>query len=112
MKILTLGVSSRAASRRRLAGALAGQSQGEFIMFTSVELLWKVLTAKRWEILRLMAGEGEMSIREVARRAQRDVKSVHGDVTALIDAGVIERVGHGVRFRYDAVHVVFTLKAA
>src|SRR6185312_10997786 len=48
MKTVTLGVSSRAASKRRLAGALAGQAQGEFIAFASVELLWKVLTAKRW----------------------------------------------------------------
>lgn len=112
MKTVTLGVSSRAASKRRLAGALAGKAQGEFITFATVELLWKVLTAKRWEILRVMAGEGKLSIREVARRVQRDVKSAHGDVTALIDAGVIERTEQGVQFPYDAVHVDFTLVAA
>jgi predicted transcriptional regulator len=112
MKTVTLGVSSRAASKRRLAGALAGQAQGEFIAFASVELLWKVLTAKRWEILRALTGQGELSNREVARRAGRDVKSVHGDVTALIDAGVLDRGKQGVCFPYDAVHVEFTLKAA
>ncbi len=68
MKTVTLGVSSRAASKRRLAGALAGQAQGEFIAFASVELLWKVLTAKRWEILRALTGQDELSIRERARR--------------------------------------------
>ena len=112
MKTVTLGVSSRAASKRRLAGALDGQAQGEFIAFATVELLWRVLTAKRWEILRAMTGQGELSIREVARRVERDVKSVHGDVTALIDAGVLERTAQGVCFPYDAVHVDFTLKAA
>ncbi len=112
MKTITLGVSSRAASKRRLAGALAGQAQGEFIAFASVELLWKVLTVKRWEILRALTGQGELSIREVARRVGRDVKSVHGDVTALIDAGVLDRGKQGVCFPYDTVHVEFTLKAA
>lgn len=59
-----------------------------------------------------MTGQGELSIREVGRRVQRDVKSVHGDVTALIEAGVIERTEQGVQFPYDEVHVDFTLKAA
>jgi predicted transcriptional regulator len=112
MKTVTLGVSSRAASKRRLARALAGDAQGEFITFASVDLLWKVLSVKRWEILHTMTGQGELSIREVARRVQRDVKSVHGDVKALVDVGVVERTERGVLFPYDAVHVDFTLKAA
>ncbi len=29
-----------------------------------------------------------MTIREVARRAERDVKAVHGDIQALLNAGV------------------------
>jgi hypothetical protein len=33
-------------------------------------------------------------------------------VTALLDAGVLERSARGVLFPYDAVHVDFTLKAA
>jgi predicted transcriptional regulator len=56
-----------------------------------LELLWKVLTAKRWEVLKVMAGQGPLTIREVARRVERDVKAVHGDAHALIDAGLLER---------------------
>jgi hypothetical protein len=38
---------------------------------------------------------------------------VHGDVHALLEAGVIDRTGEGlVVFPYDAVHVDFMLKAA
>ncbi len=36
------------------------------IRFASAELLWQVLTAKRWEILKAMTGAGALSIREVA----------------------------------------------
>ena len=112
MKTVTLGISSRARVEKRMASAFRGQAQGAFISFPSVELLWKVLTAKRWEILHAMAGQGPLSIRAVAKRVDRDVKAVHGDVTALAAAGVIVRTARGVEFPFDAVHVDFTLKAA
>ena len=112
MKTVTLGVASVEATKRRMAAAFHGEAQGTFISFTSIELLWKVLTAKRWEILHAMTGQGELAIREVARRVGRDVKAVHGDVVALLHAGVLERSGAGVVFPYDAVHVDFTLGKA
>lgn len=83
------------------------------ISFASPELLWRVLTVRRWEILKAMCGVGALSIREVARRVGRDVKAVHGDIKALLGAGVIEHAeGGGVVFRYDAVKVEFLLEAA
>lgn len=83
------------------------------ISFASPELLWKVLTAKRWELLKVLCGAGPVSIREAARRVNRDVKAVHSDVTALLDAGVLDRVeGAGIVFPYEAVKVEFLLQAA
>jgi predicted transcriptional regulator len=83
------------------------------ISFAAPELLWKVLTAKRWELLKVMCGAGPMSIREAARRVGRDVKAVHGDITALLNAGVLEReAGGGIIFPFDAVKVEFLLQAA
>ena len=83
------------------------------ISFASPELLWAVLTAKRWELLKALCGAGPVSIREVARRVGRDVKAVHGDVTALLNAGLLDRTESGaIEFAYDAVKVEFMLKAA
>ena len=83
------------------------------ISFASPELLWKVLTAKRLELLKALCGAGPVSIREAARRAERDVKAVHGDVTALLDAGVLDRTGDGrIVFPYEAVKVEFVLAVA
>ena len=82
------------------------------ISFETPELLWQVLTAKRWEILKIMAGAGVLAIREVARRIERDVKAVHGDIHALLHAGILEKTASGVIFPYDAIHVDFMLKAA
>lgn len=83
------------------------------ISFASPELLWQVLTAKRWALLKMLCGAEPMSIREAARRVNRDIKAVHGDVTALLKAGVLERIeGRGIVFPFDAVKIEFLLQAA
>lgn len=51
-------------------------------------------------------------IRDVARGVDRDVKGVYGDVTALLEAGVLDRAeGGGIVFPHDAVKVEFMLQA-
>lgn len=83
------------------------------IGFATPELLWQVLTAKRWQLLKALCGAGPVSIREAARRVGRDVKAVHGDVTALLNAGLLTRTpAGGIEFPYEAVKVEFMLQAA
>lgn len=113
MKTVTLSVADRQAVKQRAIDAFAGKRRGAHISFASADLLWKVLTAKRWELLKAMAGGGAMTLREAARRAERDVKGVHGDVHALLAAGVLRKTVDGrIEFPFDAVHVDFVLKAA
>lgn len=113
MKTVTLEVAPREEVTRRALEAFRGKKQRARISFATPELLWKVLTAKRWEVLKAMAGQGPLTIREVARRVERDVKAVHGDVHALIDAGLLERTeANRVTFPFDAIRVEFTLRAA
>lgn len=112
MNIVTLSVASREAVDARALAAFEGKAQGAHYSFGSPDLLWQTLTRKRWELLQAMTGQGAMSIREAARRVGRDVKAVHGDVQALLAAGVIDRSGRGIVFPYDAVHVDFMLTKA
>jgi predicted transcriptional regulator len=113
MSTVTLRISSIEDARARTTRAFAGQPQGAFISFPTVELLWKVITPRRWELLRQLAGAGPVSIREAARRVGRDVKSVHAEVQALLRAGILDRTDdRRIVFPYDAVHVDFTLHAA
>jgi predicted transcriptional regulator len=110
---VTIGIADLDDTKSRMLRAFAGHEQGAFITFPTVELLWKVITPKRWELLRAMAGAGPLAIREVARRVGRDVKSVHGYVSALLRAGVVERTEDGrVVLPYDEIHVDFVLRAA
>ena len=83
------------------------------ISFATPELLWSVLTAKRWKLLKALCGVGPVSMREAARRVGRDVKAVHTDATALLLAGVLDRTPEGrIEFPYEAVKVEFVLQAA
>lgn len=113
MRTVTLTVAKREAVTRRALEAFSGKRRGAHISFASADLLWKVLTAKRWGLLKAMTGGGALTLREAARRAGRDVKAVHGDVHALLAAGVLRRNANGkIEFPFDAVHVDFMLKAA
>lgn len=98
---------------KRFLRAFDGESQGNFISFESPELLFKVISGKRLELLKVMTGAGPMTIREAARRMKRDVKAVHGDVQALLKAGIVQKTDKGlILFPFDAIHVDFILKAA
>jgi predicted transcriptional regulator len=83
------------------------------IGFETWELMHKVLSPKRLDVIRAMAGAGPLSIREIARRVGRDFKGVHSDVSLLLKAGVVDKAESGkLIFPYDKIHVDFEVSAA
>jgi predicted transcriptional regulator len=113
MKMVTLQVSTLEEVKRRARDAFKGKKRGSHISFATPELLFRLLTAKRWELIRALTGAGAVTIREAARRVKRDVKAVHGDIHALLNAGVLQKTADGlVIFPYDAVRVDVMLHAA
>lgn len=78
--------------------------------FESLEGAWQLLNARRWAILRAMAGQGPLSIRAIARRVERDVRGVHSDVRALHLSGVIDKTPDGrMILPYDVIRLDLTL---
>jgi predicted transcriptional regulator len=113
MKTVTLKIASRETVDRQALDAFKGRKQGARISFATPELLFKLLTTKRWELIRAMAGAGPMSIREAARRVNRDVKAVHADVQTLLGGGILRKTKDGrIEFPFDAIHVDVVLHAA
>jgi len=77
--------------------------------FDNLEAAWQLLSPKRWAILRTMAGQGPLAIREIARRVGRDVRAVHSDVRALHLSGVIDKAPDGrMALPYDVIRLDFT----
>lgn len=61
----------------------------------------------------MLRGQGAISLRELARRVERDVKRVHEDVQELLELGLVERGdGGGVICPFGTVHIDMELRAA
>jgi predicted transcriptional regulator len=98
------------AGRRALAGEMVEASPS--INFATYDDMHRVLAPSRLAIVKALAGQSALSIREVARRVNRDVQAVHRDVTTLINAGVIDRTADGIEFPYDRLHFEYDVSAA
>jgi len=93
--------------------AKSGRTQQATFSYASPELLFSEISPKRWGVLEAMSGAGELSLREVARRLERDVKSVHRDVHVLLEIGLLEKTEIGkIVCPFDKVRVDFTLAQA
>ncbi len=92
---------------------VTGTYQGEVLNFESPAHFFGQLSEKRWEIVRAAQGQGELSVRELARTVGRDVKRVHEDVLILAELGMLERTANGgVLCPYTSMHIDMYLKAA
>ncbi|OON40960.1 glycosyl transferase family 1 [Izhakiella australiensis] len=114
MTTLHISVTTIDEISSRYAAAWDGDksARGHFLSFLSWESLHDTLSPNRMNIINAMTGAGELSIREVARRVNRDVRAVHSDITKLITQGVIDKGESGIVFPYDDIHFDFTLGKA
>jgi predicted transcriptional regulator len=112
MNTLELGVRPLAAALEDFDSAWkqGRASPRARIDFASPELLLEVLRNRRLDLLRALVGAGPVSLREIARRTRRDVKAVHRDVHALLQAGLLEKTAAGrIEFPYGRIHVDFAI---
>ena len=92
--------------------AKADAYQGEVLNFETPAQFFGQLSEKRWDIVRAAQGQGEMSVRELARVVDRDVKRVHDDIVILAKLGLLERnEGGGVSCPYTSMHIDMYLQA-
>jgi predicted transcriptional regulator len=110
---ITLQPDWKGALRAMAPAAKSKQYQGEVLNFESPGHFFGQLTEKRWEIARAAQGKGELSVRELARLVERDVKRVHEDVGILANLGLLERTDSGgVVCPYTSMHINMYMKAA
>ena len=83
--------------KKALRGKAVSDSKRAVITVASWEVLGKVLSARRLELLARIPVLKPKSIAALARSLKRDVKNVHADVTFLADLGLIELRAGGRR---------------
>lgn len=107
MNILMIEVATDEEFNARIVQAVernAPQPPGYF--FDTEEALLDTLTGNRFAILKALAGAGPIGVRELARRAGRDVRAVHADAQRLASIGLIDKTEDGkLHFPYDGVHI-------
>ena len=110
---ITLQPDWKAAIRAVGVAAKADTYQGEVLNFATPAQFFGKLSDKRWAIIRAAQGKGEMSVRELARVVDRDVKRVHDDIVILAELGLLERTeGGGVNCPFSSMHIDMYLQAA
>ncbi len=103
---ITLSPDWGAALRRAGKAAQADRYQGETLNFENPGAFFGRLTERRWALVAALQGQGAMAVRELARRAGRDVKRVHEDVLVLVELGLVERDdAGGVICPFADVHI-------
>lgn len=113
MNTLNVSIASYADTKSNFLQAAQKTLAGESITvkpslnFLSYENMHRVLAPSRLAIIKALAGQGTLSIKEVSRRVRRDVQAVHRDVTTLINAGVIDKNDNGIEFAYKRIHFDF-----
>lgn len=110
---ITLQADWQTALRGVAQTAKANAYQGETLNFESPAQFFGLLSERRWEIVRMAQGKGELSVRELARMVGRDVKRVHQDVVVLAELGLLERThSAGVICPFSSMHIDMCLQAA
>lgn len=73
------------------------------LAFESWDVLARVLSGKRMELLRHVRRHRVGSVRALAKALGRDYSNVHADVQALTAAGLLDAIDGGIRADYDAI---------
>lgn len=105
---ITVGGDVETDAARRFVDAWHRAEKGasvreRHLAFESWDVLARVLTGRRMELLRYVRRHPPTSVRALAKALQRDYSNVHADVRALTEAGLLDEAEGGVRADYDTI---------
>ncbi len=111
---ITVGGAMEAEAARRFADAWHRAGRGEtfserHIAFESWDALARVLTSERLGLLRYVREHPAASEQALAEALGRDRDSVHADVLALTDAGLLDATETTVSVAYDRIETTIAL---
>jgi predicted transcriptional regulator len=105
---ITVGGAMEKEASRRFIDAWRRAERGKIfherhLAFENWDVLARVLTGKRMELLRYVRRHKVTSVRALAKALGRDYSNVHADVQALTTAGLLDATDGSVRADYDAI---------
>ncbi|MDA8051229.1 MAG: hypothetical protein M0002_14715 [Rhodospirillales bacterium] len=86
-------------------GELSDENAERHVGFESLELLVRVMTPRRMELLRQVHRQPARSVRALAQALGRDYRRAHEGVRALVHAGLLDRDEGGLHADYETVRI-------
>ena len=111
---ITVGGAMEEEASRRFVNAWRRAERGEtfherHLAFESWDVLARVMTGKRMELLHYVRRHKVSSVRALAKALGRDYSNVHADVQALTAAGLLDTSDGGVQADYDVIETKITI---
>ena len=111
---ITVGGEMEAEASRDFIDAWHHAERGEtlherHLAFENSDMLARVLSNKRMELLSYVRRNNVTSVRALAKALKRDYSNVHADVQALAGVGLLENSRKGVRADYDIIETQITI---
>lgn len=119
MKRIEIGIIDPAAEQATLLEWAKSVDSGRSVAAASPQLnfatfkqLHATLTEKRMELLRHVAENENLNIRQLAQELGRDYKNVHDDVSRLCELGLLEKQDGELVAPYDEIVMHYSLRQA
>lgn len=111
MKTLIIEVADRKTANDRFKSAMTGHYQVDYVSFNSIELMHKIMTPRRLEILGRLQTR-PVGLRALARELNVDPGNLQRDVKLLKEYGIVQDTKAGLSVPYDKIRLEVVLKAA
>lgn len=107
------GEEALAAFTAGYQSAEAGKVATPRLAFGSLSELFAALTEQRLELIRFIATHEGMYMRQIEVETEHEEQSLHSDVVALLDLGLLENNEHGgLRTPFDEIVIHVRTRSA
>lgn len=111
MTTLIIEVSDNNAIKQRVKNAMKGHSQGEYVSFSTIELMHKVMTPRRWDIIHKLQTKS-LGLRELSREMGLDAGNLQRDIKPLKEYGIVQDVDGQLTVPYREIRMQLVSRAA
>lgn len=92
--------------------ATRGEVQGRYLTFPTIELMHKVMTARRWAMIQCLQQQGPLGLGQLSRAMELDSGNLTRDLKPLKEYGLIVDTEEGLSVSYDEIRLELVLSCA
>ena len=111
MTTLIIEICDDEAIKQRVSDAMKGRKQGEFVSFSSIDLMHKVMTPRRWDIIHKLQLKSS-GLRALSREMGLDAGNLQRDIKPLKEYGIVQDIDGQLTVPYHEIRMQLVSRAA